>query len=65
MKMSGPIIFITFLHLTEYIKSIPLFFHKPTEATDMNLFIWLPAMFFLGLTLMGLCYGFMKACEWI
>ena len=29
----------------------------------MNLFIWLPAMFFLGLALMGLCYAFMKACE--
>jgi len=29
----------------------------------MNLIIWLPAMFFLGLALMGLCYGFMKACE--
>ncbi len=29
----------------------------------MNLLIWLPAMFFLGLALMALCYGFMKACK--
>ena len=29
----------------------------------MNLLIWLPAMFFLGLLLMGVCYLFMEACE--
>jgi hypothetical protein len=29
----------------------------------MNLEIWLPAMFLLGLVAMGLCYLFMKACE--
>jgi hypothetical protein len=29
----------------------------------MNLEIWLPAMFFLGIVLMGLCFLFMKACE--
>jgi hypothetical protein len=29
----------------------------------MNLVIWLPAMFLLGLVSMGLCYLFMKACE--
>jgi hypothetical protein len=29
----------------------------------MNLFIWLPSMFLLGITLMGLCYLFMEACE--
>jgi hypothetical protein len=29
----------------------------------MNLEIWLPAMFLLGLTVMGLCYGFLHACE--
>jgi hypothetical protein len=29
----------------------------------MNLVLWLPAIFFLGLLLMGLCYLFMEACE--
>jgi len=29
----------------------------------MNLVIWLPAMFFLGIVVMGLCYLFLKACE--
>jgi hypothetical protein len=29
----------------------------------MNLGIWLPAMFLLGLTVMGLCYAFLIACE--
>jgi len=30
---------------------------------EMNLLIWLPAMFLLGLALMGLCYLFMEACD--
>ena len=29
----------------------------------MNLVIWLPAMFLLGLVSMGLCYAFIGACE--
>ena len=29
----------------------------------MNLAIWLPAMFLLGLVLMGLFYLFMEACD--
>ena len=29
----------------------------------MDLTIWLPAMFVLGLVGMGLCYAFMIACE--
>jgi hypothetical protein len=29
----------------------------------MNLLIWLPAMFLLGIALMALCYLFMEACE--
>jgi hypothetical protein len=29
----------------------------------MNLAIWLPLLFLLGIALMGLCYQFMKACE--
>jgi hypothetical protein len=29
----------------------------------MNLVLWLPAIFFLGIVLMGLCYLFMEACE--
>jgi hypothetical protein len=33
------------------------------RGRTMNLEIWLPAMFLLGLTVMGLCYGFLHACE--
>jgi len=29
----------------------------------MNLIIWLPAMFLLGLACLGLCFLFLKACE--
>jgi len=29
----------------------------------MNLAIWMPAMFLLGLLAMGLCCLFLKACE--
>jgi len=29
----------------------------------MNLVIWLPAMFVLGLAGMGLCLAFLAACE--
>ena len=29
----------------------------------MNLEIWLPALFLLGLVSMGLCYAFITACE--
>lgn len=29
----------------------------------MDLEIWLPAMFLLGLTVMGLCYAFLVVCE--
>jgi hypothetical protein len=29
----------------------------------MNLVIWLPAMFLLGLAVMGVCLLFMEACE--
>jgi hypothetical protein len=29
----------------------------------MNLVVWLPAMFFLGLISMGVCYLFIDACE--
>jgi hypothetical protein len=31
----------------------------------MNPIVWLPAMFFLGLALMALCYGFLLACKHI
>ena len=33
------------------------------EVVSMNLIVWLPAMFFLGLVSMGLCYAFIGACE--
>ena len=29
----------------------------------MNLEIWLPAMFLLGIVAMGICYLFLKACD--
>ncbi len=29
----------------------------------MNLAIWLPALFLLGLASMGVCYLFMDACD--
>jgi hypothetical protein len=29
----------------------------------MNLAIWLPATFVLGLAALGLCYAFLIACE--
>ena len=29
----------------------------------MNLAIWLPAMFLLGLASLGLCVAFLAACE--
>jgi hypothetical protein len=29
----------------------------------MNLIIWLPATFLLGLAGLGLCFAFLRACE--
>lgn len=29
----------------------------------MNIVLWLPAMFGLGLAVMALCYAFLNACE--
>lgn len=29
----------------------------------MNLVVWLPAMFLLGLAGMGACYAFIAACD--
>jgi hypothetical protein len=29
----------------------------------MDLTVWLPAMFILGLAAMGLCYAFISACD--
>jgi hypothetical protein len=33
------------------------------RSVSMNLAVWLPAMFVLGVVAMGLCYLFLKACE--
>jgi hypothetical protein len=33
------------------------------RSVSMNLAVWLPAMFLLGIVAMGLCYLFVKACE--
>jgi hypothetical protein len=33
------------------------------KERSMNLVIWLPAMFALGLAGVGLCYAFVFACE--
>lgn len=29
----------------------------------MNLYLWLPSMFLLGIVAMGICYLFLLACE--
>jgi hypothetical protein len=29
----------------------------------MNLVVWLPAMFVLGLAVMAVCYAFLNGCE--
>jgi len=39
----------------------PIVRHREVEA--MNLVVWLPAMFLLGLATMGLCYAFIDVCE--
>jgi hypothetical protein len=33
------------------------------KERDMNLVVWLPAMFLVGLVGMGLCLAFVIACE--
>jgi hypothetical protein len=35
----------------------------PNKERSMNLVVWLPAMFALGLAGLGLCYAFVFACE--
>lgn len=39
------------------------FFEEEKEESLMNLFFWMPAMFLLGLVLMGLILLFMEACD--
>jgi len=36
---------------------------SPKEERGMDLEIWLPAMFLLGVVAMGLCYAFLVGCE--
>ena len=36
---------------------------KRLGRAHMDLTVWLPAMFLLGLVSMGLCYVFIGACE--
>jgi hypothetical protein len=38
-------------------------FGRAKEALVMNLVVWLPAMFLLGLVTMTLCYAFIGACD--
>jgi hypothetical protein len=33
------------------------------KERSMNLVVWLPALFALGLVSMGVCYAFVSACE--
>jgi hypothetical protein len=33
------------------------------KERSMNLVVWLPALFALGLVSMGVCYAFVFACE--
>jgi hypothetical protein len=39
--------------------------HRRSEKREatMNLVVWLPAMFALGLVSLGVCYAFVFACE--
>jgi hypothetical protein len=36
---------------------------KDGTERSMNLVVWLPAMFVLGLASLGVCYAFIFACE--
>jgi hypothetical protein len=36
---------------------------REQEERSMNLVVWLPAMFLVGLAAMGLCLAFVIACE--
>jgi len=36
---------------------------KSWRTTEMNLEVWLPAMFLLGVTTFGLCLWFLNLCE--
>jgi hypothetical protein len=38
---------------------------RKVEEGPMNLFVWLPAMFVLGLAAMGVCLAFTIGCEHI
>jgi hypothetical protein len=38
-------------------------YRSPGGRIEMNLVVWLPAMFLLGLVTMVLCYAFIGACE--
>jgi hypothetical protein len=38
---------------------------RKVEEGPMNLFVWLPAMFVLGLAGMGVCLAFTIGCEHI
>jgi hypothetical protein len=46
---------------------LPLAQPRPSGAQEavMNLFVWLPAMFALGLASIGVCLAFAIACEHI
>jgi len=37
--------------------------HPDQEVALMDLTLWLPAMFVLGIVGLGLCYAFITACE--
>jgi hypothetical protein len=37
--------------------------NTPRRNHSMNLAIWLPAMFVLGIAMMGLCLLFLEACD--
>ena len=49
--------------LCEEAPTAPVGSGRTEEEQSMNLVVWLPAMFVLGLVSIGVCYAFVFACE--
>lgn len=45
------------------IKKLTYSFILSPQGPKMDLYFWLPSMFFLGVVAMGICLLFMKGCE--
>jgi hypothetical protein len=46
-----------------HVGTVPAKDQRIEEDDLMDLTVWLPAMFVLGLVAMGLCYAFISACD--